>query len=131
MFKFDLAVSKIVKGLTDDRPIDTKLIGDAAEFRYFPCAMIGKAIVSDFPLRNQIPERADSFRDIRVMIFAMQIVNVDVIGIQSLEAAFYSAVYVFAGGALTVRILTAWTGEFCSQDPIVALVADSIANDHF
>ncbi len=109
------------------------------------CASVGNPLRFDDLLRREhrVPERADHpfrFRsvsaprvlvEVGVPVVPVQLVQVDVVGAEALQARFDGLADPSRGCAALVRSWTSGRAELRRQDDLVAAVADRVADDAF
>src|SRR5476649_1382552 len=129
MFELNLPIREVIERLRSNGPVDTERISGAAEFGQLPRPMIRQSIVTNLARANQVVKRADGFRNRRVMIFTMQIQQVDIAATEALQAAVHRFYDVLARGAAIVRAVTARTGDLGGQHPAVATLSNQSTDD--
>ena len=85
------AVHRVVVGLADDRLRHAEVGAQGDDLGDAPAAIVGHAEVSDLPGSDQIADRFDRLDQRRVGIVLVQVVDVDVVGGEPLQAVVAGA----------------------------------------
>src|ERR1700680_3526735 len=89
-FPFEIAASDRVISLKRVESGQVPELGDAEGFGDLPCLPVGAADVADLPLLHQGVESANRLFDRGHGIVAMDLVQVDMVGLQPAEAGFHT-----------------------------------------
>ena len=108
------------------------VFGEGLRAGEIPCGRVGQTVVANFSFANEIGERGDDFLDGRDHVPGVEIVEIDVIGVEAAQRRFERGVNIFAAVAAGVRISRLRAeSEFRGDDGLVAKFAlgDKFADD--
>ncbi len=129
LLSFGLAIGNVVERLARHRRIQPERLRGMAELGNLPRAMVRQSVVAQFARLDQIVERTHRFFDRRLVVFAMDVEQIDVIGVQALQAGIDGTHDVFARCTACVDIAAIERiGELGGEHPAFALRGDAAAH---
>ena len=123
------AVHGVVIGLADDRAVDADVVADVADLGDAPGAVIRDAEIAHLALAHQVAHRAHRLLQRRRMVLLVQIIDVDVVGAEPLQAFVGRLQHPAPRQPAAIGIVADRVGEFCREDPVVPVVGNGAA-DH-
>jgi hypothetical protein len=108
-------------------------LGDGEGFHEVPAGEVGAGDVADFSCGDEFVQRAEGFFDGGGGVEGVQVVDVDVVGVEALEGVFEGLDEMVAGAADVVgaKIATAEGGLGGDEDVLSWQVRDGFAEDDF
>jgi len=122
----------VVVGLADHWPGHAQGLGDADQFGDAPARIVVEAPVADLSRRQQVVHGTQSLLQRRRRIVEVEVVDIDVVGVEAAEAVIDGAVQPFAPQPPHVGILAHLdhrVGDLGRQHPAVAVLADQLSDD--
>jgi len=98
-----VAIHEVVLALHRDEPLAVVDLRLVERLHQLPGGHGARADVADLPLLDEVVERRERLPDRRVLVPAVDLVEVDVVGVQSVEARARLVEDVLAGEPLSVR----------------------------
>ena len=123
------AVHRIVIGLADHRAVDAEAVADVADFGDPPGAVVRDAEIAHLALPDQFAHRAHGLVQRRRMVFLMQIIDVDIVGAEPLQAFVGRLQHPAPRQPAAVGIVAHGVGELGGEHPVVPAVGNRAA-DH-
>ena len=117
-------VHRVVIGLAGDRAIDAEPVADVADLGDPPGPVIRDAEIAHLALLDQFAHRAHGFLQRRRMIFLVQVVDVDKVGAEPLQAFIRSLQHPAPRQPAAIGIVADLVGELCRQDPVLPVVGN-------
>ena len=124
------AVHRVVIGLAHHRPGDPQAIGDAADLGDAPGAEIRETEVAYLALPHEIAHRPHGFLERRRMVLLVQVVDVEIVSAQPLQAPLRRLQDPFARQAALVGTAAHGVADLGREHPAVALACND-ASGHF
>jgi len=116
-FPFEIAAGDRVISLKRVKSGQVPELGDAEGFGDLPCLPVGAADVADLSLLHQGVESANRLFDRRHGIVAMDLVRVDMVGLQTAETGLHTVHYVAARSSDVISPRTSKFPELQSELP--------------
>ena len=123
------AVHCVVIGLADHRPVDAEAIADVADLGDPPGAVVRDAEIAHLAAPDQFAHRAHGLLQRRRMVFLVQIVDVDAVGAEPLQAFLGGLQHPAPRQPAAVGIAAHLVGELGRKDPALPVVGNG-ASDH-
>ena len=128
---FGHAVHRVVIGLADDRAVDAEVIADVADLRDPPGPIIRDAEIAHLAAADQLAHRAHGLCQRRRMVFPVQIIDVDIVGAEPLQAFVGGLQHPAPRQAAPVGIVAHGIGELGGEHPVLPVVGDGAADHVF
>src|SRR5262249_19575341 len=130
IFDFGDTRHGVVERLRRDRPRYAERIADMDHLDDPPGAVVAESPVTDIPLSDQLAHRADGLFQRHALIVRMQIVKIDPVGSQPLEAAFSGMDHPPAAEPIAIgNIGIAGTADLGRQYPVAAISGNGLPDD--
>src|SRR6266536_1396619 len=129
MLGFGHAVHGVVIRLADDRAIDAGAIAEAADLGHTPGPIIRNAEIADLAEANEIAHGAHRLLERCVVLLLVQIVDVQVIGAEPLQARIGCLHHPFARQTARVWPLAHRIGKLGRQHPLVPFGSHAATRD--
>ena len=128
---FDLghAVHRVVVRLARYRPVDALLVAESADRGDPPGAIVGEAEIANLALSHEVAERAQGFGERRLMILAVEVVDVDVVGAEPAQAVVDGLHHALARQPVVMGCVAGGCAHLGRQHPALALGRDGLAGD--
>ena len=123
------AVHRVVIGLADHRAVDAEAVADVADLGDPPGAIIRDAEIAHLALPDQFAHRAHGLVQRRRVIFLMQIIDVDIVGAEPLQAFVGGLQHPASRQSAAVGIVAHGVGELGREYQSVPAVGNGAA-DH-
>ncbi len=123
------AVHRVVIGLADDRAVDAEPVADVADLGDTPGAVVRDAEIAHLAVADQIAHRAHGLVQRRRVVFLVQVIDVDVVGAEPLQALFRRLQHPAPRQPAVIGIVADRVGEFGRQHPVLPVVGNRAA-DH-
>src|SRR5215831_6076053 len=94
-----------------------------------PSGKIGDADVPDFAAADQLLQRGENFFHRRFRVVTVELEEIDIVGAEAAQTAFYRADEVKTGGSHFVHPLAATEGRLRGDQNLVAAALDSRTQD--
>lgn len=130
-FPFVVAPEEGVVGLVGDVPREAVLVGVGERFHEVPAGEVGAADVADFAGADEVIQDVHSFFDGRFGVEAVELIEVDVVGLQTFELSFDGFDEMEAAAADVVGALAEAEGGFGGDEDFVAAAFDGGAENFF
>ncbi|MNE33098.1 hypothetical protein D3C81_1135660 [compost metagenome] len=129
---FGLAIDDVVQRLADHRFRHAQTLGQVADFGNTPATEVGHAPVTDFALADQVANGGNAHFQRGVVVFAVQVVDVQVIGAQARQAGLDRIEDVLAAQTAAVGHAVSRTkADLGRQHPFMAVAGNRFADDLF
>ncbi len=125
------AVHRVVVGLADHRAVDTEPVADRGDRGDPPGAIIGDSEMTDLALANQITHRRHRRLERRVVVLLVEVIDIDVVGAETLQARIARLDDPFARQAALVRSVAHRVAQLGGEEPAITLLGDRRADDLF
>lgn len=125
------AVHGVVVRLAHRGSIDAEPVADVADLGDAPGAVVGDAEIAHLARADQVTHRAHRLFQRSRVIFLVQIVDVDVIGAEPLQALVGRLQHPTPRQPAAIGIVAHGIGEFCREHPGVAIAGDGAADNFF
>src|SRR5581483_10307160 len=123
------AVHRVIIGLARHRAVDAEPVADVADFGDAPGAIIRDAEIAHLAGADQFGHRAHGLLQRRRMVFLVQVIDVDVVGAEPLQALVAGLQDPAPRQPAAIGIVADLVGELGREDPARAAVGDGAA-DH-
>ena len=131
IFTLDVASQQVIHVLAADESRVLKAVCDTIRFSDLPRIVVAAADVSDFSTANQFVERSHRLFHGRKRIGSMDLIEVDVVGIQSPQTGVNRFADMLSRQALCVRRVCRAEPALGGQDQILASMAADRLPQHF
>ena len=127
-----VAADERVVDLVADVPRPAVALGDGERLHEVPAGEVGAGDVANLAFADHLVEGVEGLFDGRGGVEGVQVVDVDVVGVEALEGAFERGGEVVARAADVVRALAGAEGGLGGEEDVLALeVGDGFAEDVF
>ena len=130
LLRFGLAVDDVVQRLAHNRLGHTQALGHVADLGDAPAAEIGHAPVTDLALLQQITDGPHGFFQRHAVVFAVQVVDIQVIGTHARQAGFDGIEQMLARQPAAVgQAVHCTESRFGGNHPVLPVARHRLAND--
>ncbi|MNG98525.1 hypothetical protein D3C79_576710 [compost metagenome] len=132
LFGLGLAVDDVVQRLADHRFWHTHAFGQVADLGDAPAPEVGHAPMTNLALAQQVAHRGNSDLQWCAVVFAVQVIDVQVIAAQARQAGVDGVEDVLAAQTAAVRnAIGRAKADLAGQDPVMAIAGNGFTYDLF
>jgi hypothetical protein len=125
------AVHRVVIGLARHRAVDAEPVADVADFGDAPGAVVRDAEIAYFSCAHQVAHRAHGLLQRRRMVFLVEVIDVDVVGAEPLQAFVGGLQHPAPRQPAAIGIVAHGVGELGREHPVRPVVGDRAADHLF